>query len=72
VEAVRAGRFKVYSVSTIDEALESLTGVPAGTKDESGAYPAGSLNGKAKAQLTEFARRLQAFSRAAAPEGQEA
>jgi lon-related putative ATP-dependent protease len=70
VEAVSGGRFKVYSVSTIDEALEQLTGVPAGSKDASGAYPPESLNGRAQAQLTEFARRLQAFGRAATPEGQ--
>jgi lon-related putative ATP-dependent protease len=63
VEAVRAGRFKIYSVSTIDEALELLTGIEAGSRDASGAYPAESLNGRAQAQLVEFARRLQAFSR---------
>ncbi len=39
VEAVGAGRFKVYSVSTIDEALELLTGVAAGTKDASWLLP---------------------------------
>jgi predicted ATP-dependent protease len=63
VDAVRAGRFKVYAVSTIDEALELLTGVEAGVRDAAGAYPADSLNGRAQTQLTEFARRLQAFSR---------
>jgi predicted ATP-dependent protease len=63
VDAVRAGRFKVFAVSTIDEALELLTGVEAGVRDAAGAYPADSLNGRAQTQLTEFARRLQAFSR---------
>jgi lon-related putative ATP-dependent protease len=71
VDAVRAGRFKVYSVSTIDEALELLTGVPAGAKDASGTYPDDSLNGKAQSQLTAFARRLQAFGRASLPEDRE-
>ena len=71
VEAVRAGRFKVYSVSTIDEALELLTGEPAGAKDDSGAYPADSLNGKAQAQLSEFARRLQSFHSASFPVDRE-
>jgi hypothetical protein len=41
----------------------------AGAKDGSGAYPADSLNGRVQAQLTEFAKRLQAFSRASLPEG---
>jgi predicted ATP-dependent protease len=62
VEAVKAGRFKVYAVSALDEALELLTGIAAGRKDASGSYPAESLNGRAQARLTEFARRLQAFS----------
>ncbi|HEU0073726.1 MAG TPA: ATP-binding protein [Dehalococcoidia bacterium] len=62
VEAVKAGRFKVYAVSALDEALELLTGIAAGRKDASGSYPAESLNGRAQARLTEFARRLRAFS----------
>ncbi len=63
VEAVRQGQFKVYAVSTIDEALELLTGEQAGIRDASGGYAPESLNGKAQARLSQFARRLQAFSR---------
>ncbi len=33
VEAVKNGKFHVYAVSTIDEGIEILTGVPAGKKD---------------------------------------
>ncbi len=33
VEAVKDGKFHVYAVSTIDEGIEILTGVPAGKKD---------------------------------------
>jgi lon-related putative ATP-dependent protease len=71
VEAVQAGSFKVFSISTIDEALELLTGIEAGTRDASGVYPPDSLNGRAKAQLTEFARRLQAFSRDGSLDGRD-
>src|SRR5690606_25348252 len=46
VEAVQEGRFKVYSVSTIDEALELLTGVPVGERQPDGTYPPDSLNGR--------------------------
>ena len=40
VEAARAGRFAVWAVATIDEALEVLTGLPAGKRGEDGYYPA--------------------------------
>jgi lon-related putative ATP-dependent protease len=72
VEAVRDGRFKVYAVSTIDEALELLTGVEAGAKGANGAYPPDSLNGRVQEQLTAFARRLQAFARPGNQDEQDA
>jgi predicted ATP-dependent protease len=62
VEAVRQGRFKVYSVSTVDEALELLTDAQAGTRGPDGAYPPDSINGLVQAQLTRFAERLRAFT----------
>ena len=34
VEAVRQGKFHIYAVSTIDEGIEILTGMPAGRKDQ--------------------------------------
>ena len=33
VNAVKSGKFHIYAVSTIDEGIEILTGVPAGRKD---------------------------------------
>jgi len=44
VEAVTAGRFNIYAVSTVDEALELLTGVSSGAPDEHGNLPEGSFN----------------------------
>ena len=41
VQAVDEGKFAVHAVSTIDEALELLTGVPAGEPGEDGTLPAG-------------------------------
>jgi predicted ATP-dependent protease len=43
VAACGAGQFHVYAVETVQEALEVLTGVPAGQRDETGVYPAGTL-----------------------------
>jgi predicted ATP-dependent protease len=62
VEAVREGRFKVHSVSTIDEALELLTGVTAGERAPDGTYPSGSINALVQAQLTRYAERLREFT----------
>jgi ATP-dependent Lon protease len=53
VDACAAGQFSIYAVGTVHEALEILTGLPAGERDAKGEYPAGSLLGKAieKARL---------------------
>lgn len=44
IEAVKDGKFHIYAVSTIDEGIEILTGVPAGKKNANGKYPAGTIN----------------------------
>ena len=44
IEAVKNELFHIYAVSTIDEGIEILTGVPAGKKDTHGNFPAGSIN----------------------------
>jgi lon-related putative ATP-dependent protease len=62
VEAVRAGQFRVYSITTVDQALELLTGVPAGERGSDGAYPPDSINGLVQARLTRFAERLRDFA----------
>jgi predicted ATP-dependent protease len=54
VDAVKAGRFHVYAVGTIDEGIEVLTGVAAGPRDSSGNYPAGSVNGRVEKKLRQF------------------
>jgi len=55
VEAVEAGRFSVYAVHTVDEALELLTGLPAGARGPDGQYPEGTLFGKVARRLAEMA-----------------
>ncbi len=57
VESVKAGRFAVYPVRTIDEAVELLTGRVAGTRGEDGRYPEDSVNGLVEAKLEAFADR---------------
>ncbi|MBI3622218.1 MAG: AAA family ATPase [Nitrospirae bacterium] len=61
VEAVAAGRFHVYAVSTVDEALELLTGRPAGERQSDGSYPEGSVNAAVLVRLREMGEKLRAL-----------
>ena len=54
VEAIGAGRFHVYAVTTVEEGIELLTGVPAGVADENGHYPEGSVFRAAESRLKCF------------------
>lgn len=51
VEAVKQGLFHIYAISTIEQGIEILTGVPAGKRDESGRFTSGSVNSLAYAKL---------------------
>ena len=55
VEAVKEGKFHIYAVSTIDEGIEILTGVPAGKADKSGKFPGGTINYLAYEKLKKYA-----------------
>lgn len=57
IEAVRAGQFHIYPVSTVDEGLTLLTGLPAGERQESGGYPEGTIHEAVERCLREFAQR---------------
>lgn len=67
VEAAATGRFHIYAVSNIDEAIEILTGRPAGALQPDGTYPEGTVNATAMRRLGEMGEKL----RAAAEEGGE-
>lgn len=54
VDAVKQGRFHVYAVSTVDEAVSILTGVEAGVEDEHGSYPEGSVNYQVNMKLKQY------------------
>ena len=56
VTAVREGRFAIYAVDTVDEAIEILSGLKAGARKPGGRFPRGSFNGRVSARLTYFAR----------------
>jgi len=71
VEAVEAGQFHVCSVQTVDQALEILTGIPAGERDGQGNFPEGSINQRVESRLIELAEKQRAFAAPPKEEGEE-
>lgn len=59
VDAVRDGRFHVWAVDRAEEALQLLTGVPAGEPDAFGNYPVGTLFQRVTAELAEMTRAVE-------------
>jgi len=55
-EAVADDRFRIYPVSSVDEALGLLTSLDAGESDEQGEFPEGTFNRRVADRLGEFAR----------------
>jgi predicted ATP-dependent protease len=56
VESVRAGRFHVWSARDVDDAIELLTGVPAGPRREDGGFQGGTLHALVEERLERWAR----------------
>lgn len=55
-EAVREGHFSVYPLTHIDQAIELLTGMDAGTPDAEGIYPENTFNRLVADRLAEYAK----------------
>ncbi len=64
VEAVAAGRFAVYAVTNVAEAIELLTGTPAGTRSiVDGEFPEGTINYFVENRLREYSYAMRRFAR---------
>jgi len=61
IDAVAKGQFHIYPVATIEQGIEILTGVRAGTRDSSGKFEDGSVFAKTDARLSEMAAALRGF-----------
>ncbi len=62
VTACAEGRFHVWATRDVDEAVELLTGTPAGAPDDNGVVPEGSVNYLVAARLIQYSSLRQAFS----------
>ena len=60
-DAVKAGKFRIWAVSSIAEGIEILTGVPAGPRGADGSYPDGTINAKVEARMRAFAETRRQF-----------
>ncbi len=54
VAATREGRFHVWGVERVDEALALLSSTPVGERGVDGSFPPGSLNARVEARLRHF------------------
>ena len=63
VDAITAGTFSIYGVEQVDEAIELLTGMPAGKRDSDGQYNEGSFNQRIEETLLRFASDIQEFKK---------
>lgn len=54
VAAAQAGQFHIHAMESVDQAIELLTGTPAGEADSKGNYPMGSINQRVVARLAEW------------------
>jgi predicted ATP-dependent protease len=65
IDAVKAGRFHIYPVKTIEEGIEILTDVPAGKQLEDGSFEKDTIYDRVDRRLREMAetaRRFQVFA----------
>jgi len=62
IDAVKADQFHIYAVSTIDEGIEILTGVSAGTCTGQKGYPKNTVNYAVQNRIIELAKTASEFS----------
>jgi predicted ATP-dependent protease len=65
IDAVAAGSFHIYAVDTVDQGMEILTGMPAGTREATGRFAAGTFNERVESRLITLAKQARAFKLAA-------
>jgi predicted ATP-dependent protease len=54
IEAVKAGKFHIWPVATVDQGIEILTGLPAGERGPDGSFPPGTIHYLVSKRLAEY------------------
>ncbi|NIL96416.1 MAG: AAA family ATPase [Planctomycetales bacterium] len=62
IQAAAEGKFRVFPVETVDEAITLLSGVAAGTPDPQGEYPEGTVNYQVMQRLRELTKLRQQYA----------
>jgi hypothetical protein len=70
LEAVKDGKFHLWAIDNVEEAIPLLTAIQPGKRQEDGSYPAGSMNQIILDRLTEFNRILLAANKSTSKPGE--
>jgi len=65
VDAVEEGKFHIYAVDTVQEAVELMTGMPAGERQDDGTFPEDTVYGRADQRLREMADVMREYGKGA-------
>jgi lon-related putative ATP-dependent protease len=63
IDAVKAGQFHIWSISTVEQGIEILTGTEAGELQPDGTYPEGTLFKKVDERFLEMAEIVKKFGK---------
>ena len=61
LDAIKEGKFHIWPVSTIDEGIEVLTGVPAGERKPDGSWEEETINQLVQVRLNQLAEAIKEF-----------
>jgi lon-related putative ATP-dependent protease len=70
VEAIREGKFHIFPVETIDEAIEILTGMESGERGRNGEFKKGTVNYLVDKRLKEFTEEIKKVTKQKAEKGE--
>jgi lon-related putative ATP-dependent protease len=71
VDAAAAGKFHIYPITTIDEGIELLTGIPAGERGKNGKYPKNTINQRVDDRLRALAKKRSGYDKASGSKDKE-
>jgi hypothetical protein len=67
IEAVNAAKFHIYSVKTVSEGIELLTGMNCGKRESDGNFTEGSVFRKVQLKLEKYNKSIEAAQNAIDP-----